>query len=374
MSNMIDYIDWRGDIPLSASPFNEIDNLLFAELSYINFKHVIPEAPKYGWVTLAETMRTYMSLHRGEKEKLGLIMPDDYLEMARRMALSRRFSEMKLTGYVRYLDTAREEQFSALTVDLLDGTYLIVYSGTDDSVIGWKEDLNLAFLASIPAQDDAADYLELMAEALPGDLRVSGHSKGGNLAMYAAAKNSSKYSDRIIRVYNNDGPGFLEGMIESQGYRAIRDRIITITPQTSIVGSLLYNTARQLIVKSTVKIGIGQHDAYSWQVLGSRFVEVPEGRTGESLRFDSMMKSWLSGMTPKDREDMTEIVYKLLGAGEKRTLTELGGDKTAIIKAYRKLSDEEKSIAKKHLKSLIAAGGESILQSIGLARAGNRLK
>ena len=47
MANLLDYLDWRGDLTLDKSPFNEVDNLILAELSFVDFKDIVP-APSEG--------------------------------------------------------------------------------------------------------------------------------------------------------------------------------------------------------------------------------------------------------------------------------------------------------------------------------------
>ena len=181
-----------------------------------------------------------------------MLVPEQIPELGHKMAASRRFSDLTLCAYVSRTDEETQTQFSALTALLPDKTAYIAFRGTDDTIVGWKEDFNLAFLPVVPAQRMAAEYLAAAAAALPSHpLRVGGHSKGGNLAVYSAAKSSGEIQERIVAVHNNDGPGFAWDISETPGHKRIASRIHTILPQTSVVGMLMEHEKRYQVVHST---------------------------------------------------------------------------------------------------------------------------
>ncbi|MBQ5799632.1 MAG: DUF2974 domain-containing protein, partial [Oscillospiraceae bacterium] len=187
MATILDYIDWRGDLTLAASPFNEVDNLLMAEMCFLDFTAIVPPPGLSGGVRLQEVAAAYFAQREGSPIHLGRFVPDAIPDMFCRMASSERFSNMRLNGYEELFDMEREQQFAAITVDLGDGSIYVAFRGTDDTLVGWKEDMNLSFLDTIPSQVLAADYLARMAEQYAGaTIRVGGHSKGGNLAVYSA--------------------------------------------------------------------------------------------------------------------------------------------------------------------------------------------
>ena len=202
MANILDYLDWRGDLQISERGFNEVDNLLLAELCYLDFGGIVPpgfDAP----VPLQEAMRRYDVLR--EHESMGVLVPDQIPELGRRMAASARFSGLLLCGYENKIDDETQTQFSALTLLLPDGTAYVAFRGTDDTIVGWKEDFNLAFLPVVPAQRMAVQYLQAAAAAFSErPLRVGGHSKGGNLAVYSAVFCSEAVQNQLMQVYNNE--------------------------------------------------------------------------------------------------------------------------------------------------------------------------
>jgi uncharacterized membrane protein len=236
MATLFDYLLWRGDLSFRASPFNEVDNLILAELSFVDFAEILPSDPSAS-MTLRDAAEIYFS---AERETQSALLVPEAVPLLRAAAETERFSSLYLCGFERRTDAQCEAQFAAITFLLPDGEMFIAFRGTDDSLVGWKEDFNMAFLSVIPSQSSAMLYVDRMAATYPAyRIRIGGHSKGGNLAVYSAAKCASVHRERIIRVYNNDGPGFSRAFLDSEGYTAIKDRIHTILPETSVVGMLL---------------------------------------------------------------------------------------------------------------------------------------
>ena len=186
MANILDYLDWRGDLTLAQAPFNEVDNLLLAELAFVDFRGIVPENGQS--VLLRHAAAAFFARHGGAGEiDMGLLVPDVIPVMLRKMAASRRFGDMKLSCYEDRLDVGKAEQFAALAVDTGDGALYLAFRGTDDTLAGWKEDFLLSCMPEVPAQKKGAEYTLRAALLYPGRwLRLGGHSKGGNLAVYAA--------------------------------------------------------------------------------------------------------------------------------------------------------------------------------------------
>ena len=280
MANILDYLDWRGDLTLAERGFNEVDNLLMAELCFLDFSGIVPadfSAP----VSLPEAMQKYDAAR--PQETMGVLVPEQIPELGHKMAASRRFSDLTLCAYVSRTDEETQTQFSALTALLPDKTAYIAFRGTDDTIVGWKEDFNLAFLPVVPAQRMAAEYLAAAAAALPSHpLRVGGHSKGGNLAVYSAVFCGEAVQNQLMRVYNNDGPGFRTSLLGLPEHRRVADKITTILPESSVVGMLLEHEERYEVVRST-QSGLWQHDGFSWQVRGEKFEHLPDLTEGGKL-------------------------------------------------------------------------------------------
>lgn len=341
MANMIDYIDWRGDLTVAQDPFNEVDNLILSEFCFLDLGGIVPAEGETA--PLGEAVTAYFRRHEGQELSMGVLVPDQILTMARRMVQSPRFAGMGLGGFCSHIDTGREAQFAALTVDIGDGSVYIAFRGTDDTLVGWKEDFNMAFLPTVPSQPIAVEYVKAAAAAYPGKkLILGGHSKGGNLAVYGAVHCGGRIQRRIKAVYNNDGPGFKESLVETAAYQALRERIHTIVPRSSIVGMLLEHDENYDVVASCGK-GIYQHDGFSWEVLGNRFVRrqgiSQAGRTG-----DQTIRDFIGAMDDGQRERFVDALFEVLGSTNARTLTDLDSDRmgavSAMIRRYKDFDKE----------------------------------
>ena len=189
MANLMDYLDWRGDLTLEISPFNEVDALILAELSFVDFDGIVPPPELGRGLPLNEAAEAFFARHGGKDVPMGVLVPDTISKMLRKLMTSPRFRNMTLNGYTALLDDSIEQQFAALTIDLGNGSIYISFRGTDDTIVGWKEDLNMGFLEEIPSQKQAVEYVARVARQYSDKtIRIGGHSKGGNLAVYSAAK------------------------------------------------------------------------------------------------------------------------------------------------------------------------------------------
>ena len=304
MANLLDYLTWRGDLMLFQSPFNDVDSLILSTMSYIFFDGIVSESLEER-ITIGEMADKFLS--RPQTEWKLRVSEDERL--LRALKESDRFANMELCGYVNKLDFQTEKQFSALTVLLEDGTVLVAYRGTDYSLVGWKENFNMCFMDDVPAQLDAAAYLIHVAETFPDrELRVSGHSKGGNLAVYAAAMCPQEIQERICVIYNHDGPGFRETMLNREGYQNILPCMKTFLPQFSVVGLLLEQQGESTVIFSS-ESGIMQHEPYSWEVRGADFVK-QDKLTEKSYFLDHTVSRWMNGLTEKQRELFIDTIYE----------------------------------------------------------------
>lgn len=309
MSNLLDYIVWRGDLPFAAAPFNEVDGLILAQLSMLRWENALGPGESARISALLAPMTR-------EPVSVGFTAEND-VKLLDRAAHSTRFGEIVLRDYVRAFDEGAEKQFAAVTLCLDDGTAYVSFRGTDSTLVGWKEDCNMAFSKPVPAQEAARETLEAAARALPGALRVGGHSKGGNLAMYAAATADEAVRARVLGVYNNDGPGLSDKMDAPALYARLAGRLHSFVPQGSVVGMLLAHPDEYTVVRSN-SVSILQHDPYSWQVEGPAFVRMP-GLSRDSARFDAAFRSWLGGVDEDDREVLIDTLFNVLSAANSQT-------------------------------------------------------
>ena len=304
MSSILDYIIWRGDIPMDAAPFNEVDGLILSHLALIRWEKGLKKDD-------AETLAALYPALKEPPVAVGFTEESDQKLLAL-TAESVRFGSLTVSDFVWVFEDVMSIQFAALTFHLPDGTRLIVFRGTDSTLVGWREDFALAFSKPIPAQDAACVYLARIAKKYPGKLRLAGHSKGGNLAMYAAANAEDDILERIIGVYNYDGPGFSDKIDAASLYMRLGDRLETYLPQGSIVGILLTHPENYAVVKSDA-ISIWQHYPYTWQVLGGKFICLP-ALSRDSARLDVVFQRWISTVEEPDRELLVYSLFDVLEA------------------------------------------------------------
>ncbi|MEF9894200.1 MAG: DUF2974 domain-containing protein [Clostridia bacterium] len=334
--NLTDYLAWRGDVPLSVSPFNPVDNLLLSRLIWSKFNGIVaavpPDAGALSGDTGAQATDAPATSARLSPDavsggtRLGEATrrageAGDTDAVLRATGQSERFGDAQCFFYADDTDVDEEKQFGAMTVYTSDRFVNVCFRGTDDTLVGWKEDFNLAFATPVPAQRAALAYLNGIAARLPGPIRVMGHSKGGNLAVYASANAEEAVQARITGVYNDDGPGQDPKTLEEAGYKRIERKINTYIPQSSIIGMLLEHSDRYEIVRSDA-VSIFQHDPMSWQVAATDFVRAP-GKTKSSMYLNDTLRLWLSSLTSDKRRLFADTLFQVLAASNARTFSEL---------------------------------------------------
>jgi hypothetical protein len=321
MPNIFDYLLWRGDLSFAAAPFNEVDNLILAMLSFIEYRNIVPSELLGTPVKLSECLRRYEENFPGG-EDFGVIIPPETTDLFRQAASSARFSEVYAAYYRNITDEEEPMQFAAVTFILPDNSLFIAFRGTDDSLAGWREDFNLSFTCPIRSQELAAAYVRDVASVYRGDIRIGGHSKGGNLSVYAAAFVPPHVQQRILTAYSNDGPGFLAPVLESPEYRKIAERVITLVPQSSVIGMLLEHDGEYHVIESTIHNGLFQHDPFSWSVAGPQFIHL-DGLSKQGQRHDRVLRSWLSKLDAEERRKFTETLFGVLESTGAKTVSDL---------------------------------------------------
>lgn len=348
MSNVMDYLEWHGDLTFDVSSVNEVDNLIFCLLSYVDLDGIVPDKASKGKISLRQAAMEYFFQHVDQKERaLGFIIPDDILVLFRRMACSNRYGDLQLTGYINEISEEREMQFSALTIYLPKEQMFVAFRGTDDTIVGWREDFNMSHLEEVPSQRKATEYLNGLDITPDTGLHIGGHSKGGNLAVWGAVHASQPIRERIIRVYSNDGPGFSEGTVQSDAYRNLAERISILLPNDSLVGLLLEHDEGYTVVKSSRK-GLFQHDGLSWEVLGGRFVRA-DALSSKGIHNDTIVRERIQAMSREERKLLIDIIFYLLESTGAKTLSELYMNRRkailTMIKTYRDLPPEYQQVA-----------------------------
>lgn len=357
--NLFDYLKRSGGIKFEEMPFHKIDGMILSRFSYAPFGLVMQEEDDR-FRRLKDVAEELLRCPRIEEE----VLYAEDIKLIRMLGESRRFGDLLIGNYVDLYDREDEVQFSAITIRFGDGTCGIVFRGTDNTLIGWKEDLNMGFIFPIASQRYAKEYLEETAEKEEGSVRLMGHSKGGNLAVYAAAFCEEKVQARIVDVYNYDGPGFDDSVLESDGYERICEKIHTFVPQASVVGMLLGHKEEHQVVHSQEFRGPYQHNVYSWEVQGTEF-SYESGVTKTSRYLDSTLKEWMANMDKEERELFVETVFSLLSDTTATTLQEMKKgwrENTQLILKSMKNMDEE---TKKHMKTGISLFMKCAWSNIG---------
>lgn len=361
MTTLFDYLAWRGDLPLSADPFHEVDGVILARFTYMPFHRVL-RRDSLTPTTVEAVCRALLALPDIETA----VRRRGDTDLLRALVESPRYKGMELTAYADRLDAESQTQFSAITVKLEEGHYCVAYRGTDNTLIGWKEDFNMGFVCPVPGQKLAVDYLQKAARRLPGRLTVCGHSKGGNFAVYAAAFCGEEIQDRIEAVYNYDGPGFDSKVLSEPGYQRICQKIQTFVPQSSVVGMLLGHEEKYIIVHSEQTF-LQQHDTYSWEVLQKHFHYLDT--VDNSSRFvDYTLKAWLAQMTSAQREQFVDAIYEVMRQTNAHTLHQMNenwlASAASILKSAKNMDEETRQAVTHAAGLLLSSAKDGLLRVV----------
>lgn len=363
MGTLFDYVDWRGDLSFREAPLNEVDALIFSLISYIDFGGILSPEHDGATVPIKAAANAFFSKHPDLKSySMGLILPKGILNLLRAIKDTKRFRNVEMVAFVNDIDTERQMQFSAVTFLLGNYGSIVTFRGTDDSIIGWKENFNMSFLSVVPAQIEAARYLDLAANRRSGQLYVAGHSKGGNLAVYAAVNCEKSIQGRLEQVWSFDGPGFGHNILEDPDYLRMRPVIKNLLPQSAVVGMLLEHEELYTVIKSR-QSGLLQHDGLTWEVMGGSFVRA-EALTEESLRTARTLHAWVHEMTPEERELFVDSLYQLLSSDNAVTLSDLASLKNRWLLKKKELDPTANQAISKTLNVLVGLVAKSMIGDI----------
>lgn len=370
VTTVFDYLRWRGDLTFAQDAFNEVDNLILCIIAYLNFRR-FPELRSRD-VDKAVLMSDIVPRMTAEDEQQGL-SPNNYIPLMKLAAESCRFAPVRLFGYETVRDETREMQLDALSFLLPDGTLFCAFMGTDRSLVGWKENLNLSYMDAVPAQIGAVEYVEDMAWRCPErPVRIGGHSKGGNLAAYAAIHIPEALQARMLDAYNNDGPGFRRDVTDTAEYRRIAAKLHTYIPAASIVGVLLEHTEDYTVVASSSR-AIMQHEPLTWGVLGSRFIR-QEARSEFGKASDDVVREWLASLSPQEREKFSNALFDMFTQGG--TVQSLEDVRQSELLRRLAADEKQRGIVSEALRRLMADVKDELLRTAeaGLKETAETLK
>lgn len=331
MNNIFDYIKWRGDLTFNESIFNEVDNLIFSAFAYLNLEGIMDFKEKKSLKEVYENYKKIMDTNN--------IFKQNQNKLFKLLSESKRFKDVFITYYFNKVDAKEEMQIGGLTFILPNDELYVAFKGTDETIIGWKEDFLLSYKSFIPSQKIAVLYLNEVLNHTNKKVYVGGHSKGGNLAMFAAL--FCENDDKIKNVYNNDGPGFNNEVLNSDNYKERKHKIITYMPKSSIVGNILNSDTKTIIIKSN-GIGILQHNLYSWLIIYNHFVYTKE-LSEEAKNISNYLNDFINKVPNEQKANIVSFIYDFLeDKGIYNIETTLSNVPKLILEKYDfKLSDLE---------------------------------
>ena len=344
MKNMLDYIKEFGHVSFEERAFSEIDALVLTELEYLPLEKVVPSDENgENFVTVKE-IAEYMQEHKQELfDENPMMITEERHEVSQVIADAPRFQSLKFFGVVSEWDKDTTKQFAAVTVEVEPSVRLVVFRGTDETLIGWKEDFLMTYSPLVAAQTDAKEYLAKQASLWDGDLMISGHSKGGNLAIYAAATQVEDVQLRIVDIFCFDSPGLYRSVLETKGYQNIVPLAMRYIPQDSLVGLMLESEVPYVIVKSNAT-GAMQHSAMTWGIEDGQFIKM-EKLTKNSQLNDQTFKKWTESVSDEELELFWNVFFELLFSVGIDTVNDLYGEFMHYVQEFLKAAgnmDEEK--------------------------------
>jgi hypothetical protein len=334
-------------------------------LSYFRFDGIVTGPQARLSVSLRQAAVEVFAKH-GDDVSSQPIHGDVIRQTLKAASESERFGGARLSGFVNRIDNENGEQFGALTISYKnaegeDESY-VSFRGTDDSIVGWKEDFDMSFKPVIPSQEDAVRYLEAISARVRGGLRLGGHSKGGNLAVFAAAFAGEDIQRRIIAIYRNEAPGFNRKIVESPQYQAVKSRISTFVPEESIIGQMFEHDDAFLVVKSRNK-GMMQHDAYSWEVGRDNFIYAP-GVADSSEFVNKTMNQWIESLSVEQRREFVDSLFGLINSTKADSIPQFSAKKlhnaALIAQTLHNAPEETRLALRESMKALLHAAKDNL--------------
>ncbi len=342
ITDVFTYLKWRGDLSFEQDKFNEVDGFILSQITFLDLSHILREK-----MLLKDLIKLFFDKYKKEEIKLGLIIPKKIVDLIYSLSKYKRFSNIEISNYQEKFDQKRKEQFAGVTFHIND-QIIIAYKGTDDTLIGWEEDFNMIISFPIAAQQSALNYLNEIANLYyDKTIRIVGHSKGGNLAMYASIYASDDIQERIKKVYNYDGPGFEFKFLDLSRYEKVKSKIKTIIPEHSVIGMIFNQLGKIKIVKSKAR-GIYQHDGLTWWIEGYKFVKAQQRE--ESINFSKSLNEMVEKLSEEERISFCKSLENYTEKSGAKTLLDLRNSKTQGIIATKVFTKKDRSLFVKLIK------------------------
>ncbi|MDI9497131.1 MAG: DUF2974 domain-containing protein [Bacillota bacterium] len=354
MGNLCDYAA-AATASFSECPFGAVDSLLLSTLSYLHLEGLVPGPDQPGRsITIRELahpdLRPRLFIHMLEVQETGRL-----LEAA---AGSPRFADVRLALHVDDYRPAEKQQFAALCCLTGDGHCRLVFRGTDSTLPGWRESVSLLTHRQIPAQAAASAWLAEVARLRPEALTFSGHSKGGNLAIYAAIYAAPDVAARIRRIYVHDAPGFHDDVLARPGCARIALRVEKTMPRMAIVGLLLEQPGPPARIVRAEGFAGAQHSPFTWLIEDGDFITAAEV-SPFSRAFVRGLMSWRERFNDDELERFYDALFTLIEAGGIQDFAELASAPrlplAEVRRALETVTPDERRIFAQAIRALVAS-------------------
>ncbi|MDE6015562.1 MAG: DUF2974 domain-containing protein [Acetatifactor sp.] len=362
---MHNYLKEYGDISFMERPMNDVDSLVLCQFVYLKFDGLVPELRESRRSVSLEELAGHP---QAEKLFADERFAKDNRELFEDMLAGRRFRNMKINCHINVIEKEWETQFSAATFILEDGTIYVAFRGTDETIVGWKEDFNMAFLSPVPGQALSVKYLNIVTERFHNPFYVGGHSKGGNLAVYSAMNCADVVQERILKVYSMDGPGFRPEVLEQCGYDRIADRVVKLLPHSSMIGMIFEWDTRYQVVESR-SFGLAQHNPYNWKIKNGEFV-LAEDIYGRARLVDNTINEWISSLDNQQIKLFVDTLYQVISASEADDLISITADwkrsMTGVVAALKEVDEDTAKVLQEIVKGLFELARVRMKEELGL--------
>lgn len=368
IGTILEYVKEYGDVSFRDTPMNEVDSLVLCQFAYLKFDGIVPSVEENAHSIRLKDLENHPDYEnlfadeRYEKVNRKLIMA---------MLAGKRYRNMKMNCYVNIVEKEWETQFSAITFLLEDGTLYVAFRGTDETIVGWKEDFNMAFLYPVPGQAYSVKYLNAVGGRLHRPFYVGGHSKGGNLAVYGAMNCKPEIQERIIKIYSMDGPGFRPETLTESNYDVIAGRVEKILPHSSLVGMLFEWDMRFKVVESKT-FGLLQHNPYTWLVKDGKLVEAKDIYE-RTRRMDNTLNEWILSLDEKQLRLFVDTLFQVINASQADDLIQFTAEwkrsMNGIVAALKEVDDQTVVILKEVIRSLFELAGDKVVQDVSNSTA-----
>ena len=348
MKTIHDYIKEYGKYSFLEKEFNEVDNIIFSMLSYIDFYNIVPMHNE-GSIYLKDAAKLVFKKHDKKEINKQIIAVKESTNLLSELAETKRYRNLELLNY-EYI-VSFDTQFGALCIKLPNKMMYVSFEGTDEFLSGWEEDFRLSYEFPIKAQSLAIDYLNKVVSKNPFSpkIYVGGHSKGGNLALVASMYCKHRVYRKIKWVYSNDGPGLLKNILETNRYKRVAFKFSHIIPEQSMIGMLFESNEDKYVVVKSSKKKYMQHNCATWLVKNNEFEKTE--LSDYSKNFHESIIAWLNKLNPSQRKEFTTILFSLFKKAEIDDLVEL---KSTKVTNMIKLLKEMKNISKENREMLLS--------------------